>query len=193
MRQNSTGSVKTNASFIEYSVSAPIQDLRQSVFNNIAYYRQTRSYWSERFLNVFCLIEQETDALNPAAEGLERIASLFDFDRKSLGNGYRSLVNIVGSCVVKLTAVCQYVQEHRNGYLFRAGHYIREIEAYASALGQLRVILGYAQKLLAYSPDGSLFPTDDQFPHEVILEMQALDRECFYGRCLGFQVGLACS
>ncbi|KAJ8035503.1 Hormone-sensitive lipase [Holothuria leucospilota] len=187
VRQNSTTSAKTNASFIEYSVSGPIQDLRNSVFNNIGYYRKTRSYWSERFLTVFCMIEQETDALNPAAEGLERVAPLFDYDRKSPGNGYRSLVNVVGSCVSKLTSLCHYVQDHRNSYLFRAGHYIREIEAYANALGQLRVILGYAQKLLAYSEEGSLFPTDEQFPHDVMLEMQALDRECFFGRCLGFQ------
>ena len=60
-------------------------------------------------------------------------------------------------------------------------------------LSQLRVVLCYAQKLLGFSDAGQLFPDTaslEQIPQDMMLEIQALDRECFYGRCLGFQASI---
>ncbi|XP_041470237.1 hormone-sensitive lipase-like isoform X2 [Lytechinus variegatus] len=126
--------------------------------------------------------------MRPTVEALERIAHNFDFDPKVPGNGYRSLVQVVDACVDKLLKVVDSISRTRESLLFRSNFHIKELESYGKVLGQLRVILGYAQKLVAYSEAGNLFPSNnEQFPENVMLEIQALDRECFYGRCLGFQ------
>lgn len=59
-------------------------------------------------------------------------------------------------------------------------------------LGQLRATLYYAQKLVAYSEEGSLFADEDNLEDPVVEklmeEVECLSQNCFYGRCLGFQV-----
>ncbi|XP_038065915.1 hormone-sensitive lipase-like [Patiria miniata] len=175
-----------------YSVLLAIKTLRQLVINNIEHYQKSKSSSGEKFFTVFCLIEEESDAVRPAVETLASIAPRFDFDERTPGNGYRSLISVVECSVEKLIQISRYVAVNRDSLLFRAGHYLRELEAYGKVLSQLRVLLGYGEKLLAYSDvdQCQLFPEKDQLeqmPMDIMLEVQALDRECFYGRCLGFQ------
>ncbi|XP_022108373.1 hormone-sensitive lipase-like [Acanthaster planci] len=169
-----------------------IKTLRQLVINNIEHYQKSKSSSGEKFFTVFCLIEQESDAVRPAVETLAAIAPRFDYDELTPGNGYRSLIGVVDCCVEKLIQISRYIAVNRDSLLFRAGHYLRELEAYSKVLSQLRVLLSYGEKLLAYSEVDKcqLFPEKDQLeqmPQDIMLEVQALDRECFYGRCLGFQ------
>ncbi|XP_790622.3 hormone-sensitive lipase isoform X2 [Strongylocentrotus purpuratus] len=187
-RQSSAISNASSSSFMDNSVLLSISTLRQLIINNIEYFQKLRSSTGEKFYTLFCVIEQEADAMRPTVEALERISHNFDFDPKVPGNGYRSLVQVVDACVDRLIKVVRSISQTRESYLFRSGFHLKELESYGAVLGQLRVILGYAQKLVAYSEPGNLFPNnDEQFPENVMLEVQALDRECFYGRCLGFQ------
>ncbi|XP_071806435.1 hormone-sensitive lipase-like [Asterias amurensis] len=190
--QNSNSSAQNDTEKPVYSAVLPIKTLRQLVINNIEHYQKSRSSTGEKFFTIFCVIEQESDALRPAIETLEAIAPRFDFDEKTPGNGYRSLIRVVDCCVEKLIQISRYVAVNRDSMLFRSSHYLKELEAYGKVLSQLRVLLGYGEKLLAYSDveSGQLFPDKeqlDQMPIDIMLEVQALDRECFYGRCLGFQ------
>ncbi|XP_071656640.1 hormone-sensitive lipase isoform X1 [Patagioenas fasciata] len=63
-----------------------------------------------------------------------------------------------------------------------------ELEAYGAALAQLRALLGLAERLLASSPPGCLFPPEEAGMGPVVLrECSTMRNGCFYGRCLGFQ------
>jgi len=95
---------------------------------------------------------------------------------------------------------CRYIACHRDSILFRAGHYSKELAAYVTVLGQLRACLYYLQKLVVYCPPASgnamsLFPDesasfneDNDIAVQMMNEVENLCQECFYGRCLGFQV-----
>ncbi|XP_072166376.1 hormone-sensitive lipase-like [Diadema setosum] len=187
-RQMSAVSSFSNSSYFDNSVLLSISTLRQLVINNMEYFQKVRGANGDKFYTLFCTLEQDADAMRPTVEALERISHTFDFDSKVPGNGYRSLVKVVDACVDKLIKVVGNISQTRESLLFRTSHHLKELESYGKVLGQLRVILAYAQKLVAYSERGNLFPKNDEhFPDNVMLEIQALDRECFYGRCLGFQ------
>jgi len=84
--------------------------------------------------------------------------------------------------------------------LFRANHYSKELTAYVTVLGQLRACLYYLHKLVAYCAPAPgkprlLFPdenidceADRRIAMQMMSEVENLCQDCFYGRCLGFQV-----
>lgn len=76
--------------------------------------------------------------------------------------------------------------------LFRRTFYMKELEAYVTTLGQLRACLYYGQKLMNYCQAGHLFADeetlDDSLAELLMTEVEMLSADCFYGRCLGFQV-----
>ncbi|XP_033099091.1 hormone-sensitive lipase-like [Anneissia japonica] len=171
----------------EKSIFWPIKTLRTLLINNIEHYQTSKSKYAEHFFTIFCHLEQETDALKPALEALERAAGDFDFDPCIPGNGYRSLLTVVEKCVGRLITLCQHITRNRDSMMFRGGHYCKELDAYSRAISQLRRMLAYAQNVFAYAETGELFTNENEFPETELMEAQALDRECFYGRCLGFQ------
>ncbi|NXV75052.1 LIPS lipase, partial [Atlantisia rogersi] len=72
------------------------------------------------------------------------------------------------------------------------GPNLAELEAYVTALGQIRALLCLAQRLLDRNPPGCLFAMEedeDGLSMEVLREFSTMSNGCFYGRCLGFQVG----
>jgi len=95
---------------------------------------------------------------------------------------------------------CRYIGCHRDSILFRADHYSRELSAYVTVLGQLRACLYYLHKLVAYcvpAPNKAnlLFLDEDasceadrRVAMQMMREVENLCQDCFYGRCLGFQV-----
>lgn len=95
----------------------------------------------------------------------------------------------------------RYITCHRDSLLFRLDHHSHELDAYVTALGQLRACLYYLHKLVAFCGGDStrpnrLFPdeqdgmsVEDKLVAEQILgEVEMICQESFYGRCLGFQV-----
>ena len=95
---------------------------------------------------------------------------------------------------------CRYIARHRDSILFRADHYSKELSAYVAVLGQLRACLYYLHKFITYcepvsNKARSLFPgesagceEDRRMAAQMMREVENLCQECFYGRCLGFQV-----
>ena len=74
-------------------------------------------------------------------------------------------------------------------------HFSKELEAYVNTLGQLRACLYYLQKLVHYCKMGDLFVDQEALSSEeyqtaesLMMEVELLSQETFYGRCLGFQV-----
>ena len=56
-------------------------------------------------------------------------------------------------------------------------------------LGQLIASLHYLKQLMSYCSDGELFLKDDSVVGDsLLLQVEMINTDCFYGRCLGFQV-----
>ena len=79
--------------------------------------------------------------------------------------------------------------------LFGQTNMIKELAAYITSLGQLRACIYYLDKLVGFCANGSLFPDEKNLSKAEVLqaeslmrEVEMLNQECFYGRCLAFQV-----
>lgn len=102
---------------------------------------------------------------------------------------YRSLVAVVDTCLLHLIRLLGRIVEQRNSFVFLLGHYCREIEIYTSILGILREGVHYAKQFVTLSPDNNLFPTEENTELESLMQkVESLEQNCFYGRCIGFQV-----
>ncbi|XP_077985551.1 hormone-sensitive lipase-like [Glandiceps talaboti] len=171
------------------SIAAEFKTLRSLCIDNIEYFQRSKSQYKNRYFTAFCVIMQTADAMEPLMEGFQRIVHHFDFDEETPGNGYRSLLSVVRKCIKKIVENSKYIKDYRSGLMFRGGTYCTEIENYSNVFGQLKLLLGQAQRLLGGSKPGELFPDENLFPlmDGLLVEAEALYRECFYGRALGFQ------
>ncbi|XP_059986822.1 hormone-sensitive lipase isoform X4 [Lagenorhynchus albirostris] len=143
---------------------------------------------ARRLSGVFAGVREQALGLEPTLGRLLSVAHLFDLDAETPANGYRSLVHTARCCLVHLLHKSRYVASNRRSIFFRTSHNLAELEAYLTALTQLRALAYYAQHLLATNQPGKLFFEGDErviadFLHEYI----TLHKGCFYGRCLGFQ------
>ncbi|XP_002733228.1 hormone-sensitive lipase-like [Saccoglossus kowalevskii] len=172
-----------------FNIAGEFKTLRSLCIDNIEYFQRSKSQYKDRYFTAFCVIMQTADATEPLLEGFQRIVHHFDFDENTPGNGYRSLLHVVFCCIKKLIETAKYIKNGRSGLMFRSSVYCCEIEGYSNVFGQLKLLLGQAQKLLGGSKPGELFPDEELFPlmDEMLVEAESLYRECFYGRCLGFQ------
>ncbi|KAG7276214.1 hypothetical protein CRUP_004805 [Coryphaenoides rupestris] len=82
----------------------------------------------------------------------------------------------------------RYINTSRRSIFFRAAHNAGEMEAYCSALCQLRALLYLAQRLLHDNAHGNLFFQEESgLSQSFVREYASMHKGCFYGRCLGFQ------
>ncbi|XP_035689484.1 hormone-sensitive lipase-like isoform X1 [Branchiostoma floridae] len=178
---------RKKADVVDSAYNCWFKTLRSLTANNSEYFERHKTQYSSRFSSAVCILQGHADAIQPILEGFIRIAPDFDVDESTPSNGYRSLVKVVGTCIRRIIHVQRKVVNNRDGLLFQSKHYCQELEAYASVLCQLRAIMDVAQKVLAKSKHGQLFPEEKLFPEFLFEEAESLDKECFYGRCVGFQ------
>lgn len=174
------------------------KNLRAQAISNLEYYQDISGANYERFQSSFRRLYEHLDrGIEPGVEYLLRICHLYDYDSHTPANGYRSMVKVIHKCCIKILGLARYITVNRESFLFRSGHYSREIEAYVMTLGQLRACLYYLQKLVAFCREGELFPDEEVISEEsderetamsLMMEFESLSQEIFYGRCLGFQV-----
>ncbi|GMT36309.1 hypothetical protein PFISCL1PPCAC_27606, partial [Pristionchus fissidentatus] len=128
--------------------------------------------------------------LEESVTGLQEIAPRYDFDEKTPGNGYRSLICIADTVLLHLVSLLKLCIEQRTQIMFRITHYCKELEAYATVVRFL--CESFSKTLIASSesPSTSLFPPLEgsyEKYHQILKDMEKLDASCFYGRPLGFQ------
>ena len=177
-------------------LSSLFKNLRAQAVSNLEYFGGQKSANSDKFVTIFTnLYDHLENGVEPAVDYFLRIVHVFDFDAYTPGNGYRSFVKIIHRCCLHTLEVARYITVNRSSFLFRSGHYLKEIEAYVLTLGQLRACMYYLQKLVSYCEPGDLFPDQDTMAPEkyrvaehLMLEVETLNQEVFYGRVLGFQV-----
>ncbi|KAH9495219.1 DDB1- and CUL4-associated factor 8 [Bulinus truncatus] len=174
--------------------SSLARELKSIALNNINYFQNGKHSHHAKFHVTFCLLYEYIDVgIEPCyLELCKHLASCsYDFSEQVKGNGYRSLLKVVHKCCMHLLQLCKYISAVRDSILFRKKFYAKELESYVSALGQLRGVLYYSIKLINYCNDGELFADEESLNNEVadqlVLEVETLCQEPFYGRCLGFQ------
>ncbi|XP_053718099.1 lipase, hormone-sensitive a isoform X1 [Synchiropus splendidus] len=139
---------------------------------------------------VTCLkeIQQHGRALEPVVAGLSLVFHHYDFDEQTPGNGYRTLVKVLLSCLLHIIQKGRYIASNHTGAFFRGDHNACELEAYCSALCQLRALLYLAQRLINDNACGQLYSLEDgELSRKLVQEYSSMHKGCFYGRCLGFQ------
>uniref|UniRef100_A0A096MGJ9 Hormone-sensitive lipase n=1 Tax=Poecilia formosa TaxID=48698 RepID=A0A096MGJ9_POEFO len=133
-------------------------------------------------------IRQHGRALEPVVASFTAVYHHYDFDAQTPGNGYRTLVKVLQSCLVHIIHKGRYIASNCRGAFFRAEHNAAEMEAYCSALCQLRALLHLAQRLLHDNAHGELYSSQDaDLSDRFVQEYSSMHKACFYGRCLGFQ------
>ncbi|NXT42168.1 LIPS lipase, partial [Pelecanoides urinatrix] len=165
------------------------QSLQALAEDNASFFQRSGTESGRRFAAAFAALGEHGRRLEPALRHFARLYHRFDLDEATPGNGYRSLVQTAWCCLAHAVHKSRYVAAHRRSIFFRAGHNVAELEAYCTALAQLRALLWLAQRLLAHSRPGCLFPPEEEGLSELMLrEYSTMQNGCFYGRCLGFQV-----
>lgn len=172
------------------------KDLRSLAISNAEYYQDISGPHYEKLFASFNLLYEHLDVgIEPSVDQLIRLSHLYDLDPSTPANGYRSMVKVVHRCCIHLLQLSRYISINRESFIFRAGHYSRELEAYVTTLGQLRACLYYLQKLIKFCGQGMLFPDEETMSEEeyrvaesLMIEVETLSQDTFYGRCLGFQV-----
>ncbi|GFR88337.1 hormone-sensitive lipase [Elysia marginata] len=168
------------------------RDLKSIALSNIQYFQSGKQSHHAKFHVTFRLLYEYLDiGIEPTYRELAKLVGEYDFSPEIKGNGYRSLLRVVQKCCLHLLQLSRYISSVRDSMLFRKKVYAKELESYVSALGQLRAVLYYALKLTQYCQLGHLFADEDQLNSDIaealMLEVESLSQEFFYGRCLGFQ------
>ncbi|XP_069033144.1 lipase, hormone-sensitive a isoform X1 [Embiotoca jacksoni] len=143
---------------------------------------------AERLVTCMREIQEHGRALEPVVASFTAVYHHYDFDEETPGNGYRTLVKVLLSCLLHIIHKGRYITGNYNGAFFRADHNTCEMEAYCSALCQLRALLHLAQRLLNDNEYGQLYAQHDvELSRRFVQEYSSMHKACFYGRCLGFQ------
>ncbi|KAL0962585.1 hypothetical protein UPYG_G00342090 [Umbra pygmaea] len=143
---------------------------------------------SERLVTCMSKIQAHGHALEPVVSCFTAVYHHYDFDSDTPGNGYRTLVKVLHSCLLHIIQKGRYIASNCHGAFFRADHNASEMEAYCSALCQLRALLYLAQRLLHDNDHGQLYSLQDgELSRRFVREYTSMHKACFYGRCLGFQ------
>ncbi|XP_061659981.1 lipase, hormone-sensitive a isoform X2 [Syngnathoides biaculeatus] len=139
---------------------------------------------------VVCMkqIQGHGRALEPMVASFTAVCHHYDFDAQTPGNGYRTLIKVVQACLLHILHKGRYIASNYKSAFFRAHHNASEMEAYCSALCQLRALLYLAKRLINDNDFGQLYSLQDlDLSHRYVQEYSSLHKACFYGRCLGFQ------
>ncbi|XP_068431477.1 lipase, hormone-sensitive a isoform X2 [Clinocottus analis] len=143
---------------------------------------------ARRLVTCMRSIQEHGRALEPVIAGFTAVFHHYDFDAQTPGNGYRTLAKVLLSCLMHIIHKGRYIAANYNSAFFRADHNASEMEAYCSALCQLRALLHLAQQLINDNGFGQLYSMEDgDMSHRFVQEYSSMHKACFYGRCLGFQ------
>ncbi|KAI6239120.1 hypothetical protein M3Y99_00615300 [Aphelenchoides fujianensis] len=136
---------------------------------------------------------------------IQEAAKRCDYDEKTPGNGFRSLVCVCDQVILHLISVLKKCSDTRGGLLFRSTTVCKDLENYVAILRFF--VLSFQQVssnrhdcsmpvclevvlLIDALDENSLFPKltgDYTMYHGILKGIESLDASCFYGRSFGFQ------
>ncbi|XP_051999471.1 hormone-sensitive lipase-like isoform X2 [Xyrauchen texanus] len=143
---------------------------------------------AQHLVDTMTTIQEHARSLEPVITGFAAIYHHFDFDPHIPANGYRSLVKVVRCCLLHIIHKGRDITSNRRRIFFRTSQNAVEMQAYCSALCQLRALLYLAQRLLHDNSHGNLFFQEESgLSQSFLRESASMHKGCFYGRCVGFQ------
>ncbi|XP_065076519.1 hormone-sensitive lipase [Ochlerotatus camptorhynchus] len=154
--------------------------------NNIKYFEGDESENGLRIHGAFVGLIDHIETAKPLVKEVQEFVHEYDFDEDTPGNGFRSFLYVVDSCVKTTLKLARYVMENRGTILFRKTVYVKEVEAYNHLMASLCTCLKHCQTLREWTKSGELFP-DGRSVEELLGKADTINQFCFYGRCLGFQ------
>ncbi|XP_074652291.1 hormone-sensitive lipase-like [Tubulanus polymorphus] len=167
--------------------------LRSLAIRNMEYFQDCSDSYRQRFHATFCLLYEHLElGVEELVIMLFEVAPKCDFGAIR-ANGYRSLILVIRKCCLIILRLAKYVSANCDSLLFRSGYYCRELETYVTCLGQLKSCCAYVKKLPEWSQEGDLFAKEEILEREsplidaLLKELETINMECFFGRCLGFQ------
>lgn len=166
---------------------AMYEALKDSCHNNATFFQPDDSENGQRLYQGFMTLIDHIDTVWPLVDHVRKVAPLYDFDASSPGNGYRSFVSVVDSCVLHGLKLSRQVCTGRDALLFRKGYFVKEVESCGQLLASLGTCLHHLHTLLTWAQPGELFPSESHSPEELFSQADTINQYCFYGRCLGFQ------
>ncbi|CAD6194356.1 unnamed protein product [Caenorhabditis auriculariae] len=196
MGEPSSGDAKPRSSLGQrFSIdrSAIYNLLDELAVENHGYFEKNASSYSgiygERMTSVYLKLRESVAELKGNISQLQEISPKYDFDEKTPGNGYRSLVCVCDTAVLHLVSLLKAITDQRQSFVFRFSHFCKELEAYVTIIDYLNqtvpLTLGNEQTL-----NGSLFPPlEGEYDtyQKVLHGIEKLDSTVFFGRPLGFQ------
>ncbi|CAI2356887.1 unnamed protein product [Caenorhabditis sp. 36 PRJEB53466] len=145
--------------------------------------------YNERMPAVQTVLQSAIETLKGNIERLQEVAPKYDYDEKTPGNGYRSLICICDTTLMHVVALQKAVLEQRGYFVFRISHFCKELEAYATVIDYLNKSIPLCLES-EKSMRGSLFPPlEGEYDtyQEILRIMEKLDSSVFFGRPIGFQ------
>ena len=166
--------------------------VEETASENIDYFilNGERSHYT-KFLQSFQSILKILTPLQISVDVITRCCANFDLKPNCKGNGYRSIVYIVESCLNQIICTSEKIQRTRDNLFYRSYQMYSELDSYVQVLTRLLTIVRFAVVLLDNSELRHLFPKETPRTYNIIEalmdEFNNVDRECFYGRSFGFQ------
>lgn len=163
----------------------------ETITNNLCYFIEIKSrQYSVKYIELFQSILEILEPLQSAVNVVTEKCSEYDL-QQCKGNGYRSIINIVESCLNKVISKSEAVQRNREKMFFQTNQAHAKLKAYEQVLHRLLSVVKFAIVIMNNSEQNSLFPKDSpetiDAVNGVLDDFNTLDRECFYGSCFGFQ------
>lgn len=106
-------------------VHAMYHVLKDLCINNAQFFQEDESESGQRLSAGFLAVVDQVVMITPLVDEVRKVASQFDFDEDTPGNGYRSLVSVVDMCVQHGVKLSRLVYVNRYSFLFRKTFYMR--------------------------------------------------------------------
>ncbi|KAI6219526.1 hypothetical protein M3Y99_01656000 [Aphelenchoides fujianensis] len=166
--------------------------LKELAADNLAFFHAIgrKSPYYQRIADCCAEVEKTSGMIGDLLVPIKEAAKKADFDEKTPGNGFRSLVCLCDQVVLHLISVLKECSDTRSGLLFRSTTVCKELENYAAMIRFF--VLSFQQVVLLTDSleENSLFPklAGDYTKYQGLLKgIESLDASCFYGRSFGFQ------
>ena len=178
----------------QFNFKSTYESLDQLIDSGIQYYTDKHGDIESKFLKVFQLAKTILEQAQPFEEKLSKLVELFDFvypnGERVKGNGFRSLLYVYNSALTGLQNAIAHWSKRHGGWFFVVTEHLDVVRAHVRVLEGAHLLLKYAVQLAEErAAEGTVFSCGEI---ATVLKKLAIsdevERDCFYGRCLGFQV-----
>ena len=178
----------------QFDFKAIYESLDPLIDSGIQYYTDKDGDVDSKFFKLFERAKRVLELVRPLEENLAKVVDVFDFvypdGEQVKGSGFRSLLYVYHSALASFQHVFEHWSKRHGGWLYVATEHLDNMRAHVRVLDGVRLLLKYAVVLAEQRVgEGTVF-SDGEIA--TVLKKLAIsdeaERDCFYGRCLGFQV-----